>query len=205
MSQVKVNSEEIMRKIQANLEERSMGQYNSLLDIPSKIAEEDIFNREVNVAVIMRQICNRYEQPQKCLVSTEVTSIGNAEYLSVLNEVMSEIERINEYVFHNNMHASYNRLVGTVIEPEHPRNIRDKVVIFLKKIVRKATRFLTRDQAKVNEYFVSAITGLRESQMQNLKMAKIIAQMSSEHEQEKKEWQARLNELSEEIAKLKRA
>lgn len=205
MSQIKVNSEEIMKQIQEDLKKRSTGQYNSLLDIPSKIAEDDIFNREVDVAATMRQIRNCYAQPQKILVSTDVTSVGNTEYFAILNEVMSEMERINEYVLHNNMHASYNRLAGTVIEPEHPKTIRDKVVIFLKKMVRKATRFLIRDQAKVNDHFVNAITGLREAQIQNLKLTRMIAQMVSEHEQEKKELQARLNELSEEITNLKKA
>lgn len=202
MSQIQVNSEKIMKEIQTNLTERSMGQYSTILDIPKNIAEEDIFNREVDVAAIMHKICSRY---QKNMSSVELTTSEDTEQENLLKEVMYEIERINEYVFHNNMHAANNLLAGTVIEPEKPITVRDKIVVFMKRIVRKATAFLMRDQAKVNEYFVNSITGLRESQMQNYKVVGVMHQMILVHEQEKFELQKQIDALNDEILQLKKS
>ena len=140
-------------------------------------AQNAMFNREIDVAGIMRNIRHDVLDSGE----PDVLASGDADRISTqLRGIYNEIERINCYAVNTRAEAALKMEPGCTIPvaQSRPRLIQ-KLFTLIKRLVRKATRFLVLDQKEYNEKMNDCMKAMCESQEQVLKLTKMIMDQSA--------------------------
>ena len=140
-----------------------------------------MFNREIDVAEIMREIKRRAGVCEEDINTSEEPQIQEIE------TIRNELVRINDYIANTRQDSENYMEMGREIpvDPSRPYLIR-KLLVLYKRLFRKSTRFLALDQKKYNEYVNMEIKALQESQVQEIRLVGSMAALKSENETLKK-------------------
>ena len=124
-----------------------------------------MFNREIDVAEIMREIKRRAGVCEEDINTSEEPQIQEIE------TIRNELVRINDYIANTRQDSENYMEMGREIpvDPSRPYLIR-KLLVLYKRLFRKSTRFLALDQKKYNEYVNMEIKALQESQVQVIRL-----------------------------------
>ena len=165
MAREHVRNKVDVKKIMSEIREKILQEKNEEKSCDS------MFNREIDVASVMRSI------QDGCSSEKSFVEISD-NFSSRIDEIYFEIERINEFVEGTRKQALRHMEPGCIIpvNPSRPVVIQ-KILTLCKRLVRKATRFLVLDQMAFNVRVNECIKALRESQEQNLKLIKMIEQL----------------------------
>lgn len=165
---LEVNVDEIMAGIRAKVQEESPWERNP----------DCLFDQEIDVAGIMRDIRHEISGPKKIdsLEFRDMAGVG-----SQLRDIYAEIARINSFAVNTSAEANMKVDPGCVIPVavDRPRFIQ-KIFTIIKRLIRKATRFLMLDQKVYNEKMSACVKALCESQEQVLKLTKLVATLTSD-------------------------
>ena len=165
---LEVNVEEIMTGVRAIAQEES----------PWEREPDCLFDQEIDVAGIMRDIRRRITDSEK-IDSLEFENMDEAG--SQLRDIYAEIARMNSFAVNTRAEADMKADPGCVIPVALDRpGFIQKIVTMIKRLVRKATRFLMLDQKAYNEKMSACIKALCESQEQVLRLTELVAMLMSD-------------------------
>lgn len=199
---MQVDVKEIMREIKEKINSDSITVNSDFFinKLPDGYISEDIFDNEVDVAGIMRNIIDNYNTG---ITDISFSSTNEKNITICLNEIHNEIFRIDEFVRNSRNNAEYNvdPALNLHVPWERPTLLRN-MIIFIKRCVRKVSRYITLNQSEYNRQSLNCIQALQEENSHLLKLVDVLRTIYVEQQAEIETNKTIINELEKKIEKV---
>ena len=135
-----------------------------------------MFNKEIDVAAIMKEIQQKAIQKRNESSGVKVIEFNKNELLnSKIVEISTELKRINEFIIGKYNYTREHEETAIKLPYNYNKSkLKQKIITFIRRCVRKLTKFIWVEQNEVNKSLNANIKALYESQIELTKSLIII-------------------------------